>query len=297
MTMMRSLISCGAALVVLTVGLPAAPRLAPRTIYVTAVDKNVPVTDMTAADFVVKEDGKVRDITTAQIATTPMSIALMLDNGGLSLGAIRQGSGQLIEALQGRAEFAIYTISVRKLTLIDFTRDIPALYAGLQQLLARNSNAVDLLDGFVEVSGAFVARKAERPVIIAVATEGDEVSNTRANVVLEAIQRSRARVYYVGLGAPATQGTRAGVNRPADSTDGESTNRNAVLGSAPKNSGGRSESSLQPSGVTTFMKEVASELAAQYAITYETDVPEAKLSVETKRRGITLRAPARVGTK
>ena len=42
------------------------------------------------------------------------------------------------------------------------------------------------------------------------------------------------------------------------------------------------------------MKEFADELLAQYAIAYATDAPEAKLTVETKRRGVTLRAPARV---
>jgi VWFA-related protein len=297
MKLMRFLLSCSAALLVLTVSLPATPRMATRTIYVSALTKNVPVTDMTAADFVVKEEGKVRDIATAQIATTPMSIALMLDNGGLSLGAVRQGAGLFIEALQGRAEFAIFSISGRKLTVVDFTRDIPALYAGLQTLLARNTTTVDVLDGFVEVAGALAARKAERPVIVLVATEGDEISNTRGTVVLEAIQRSGARVYHVGLGPPVTSGTRGGVNRPADSTEFESANRNAVLAAAPKNSGGRTETALQANGITTSMKQFADELAAQYAITYATDLPEARLSVETKRRGVTLRAPARVGAK
>ena len=135
---------------------------------------------MTAADFVVKENGAVREIATAQVATVPMSIALMLDNGGMALGAIRQGAGQFIEALQGRAEFAIFTIAVRKLTLVDFTKDIPSLYEGLKTLLARNTNSVDLLDGFVDVSKAFQARGAARPVIVAVAAEGEEVSSTRA---------------------------------------------------------------------------------------------------------------------
>ena len=158
---MRSLILCAAAIVLLSASVATTPQQKTRTIFVSAIANKLPVTDLTAADFVVKENGAVREIATAQVATVPMSIALMLDNGGMALGAIRQGAGQFIEALQGRAEFAIFTISVRKLTLVDFTKDIPSLYEGLKTLLARNTNSVDLLDAFVDVSKAF-SREAPR---------------------------------------------------------------------------------------------------------------------------------------
>ncbi len=216
---MRSLLPAATAILVLAGGVAASPQMATRTIYVSALAKNVPVTDMTAADFVVKEDGKVRDVTAAQIATTPMSIALMLDNGGLSLGAIRQGAGQFIEALQGKAEFSIVTIGGRKLTLVDFSSDIPALYAGLKSLLARNTTTVDLLDGFIEVSNAFRAREAARPVIVAIAAEGEEVSNTRAPVGTrgDSAQRRKGVLHRPGraghAGHPRRSGPARGLHR------------------------------------------------------------------------------------
>src|SRR6188768_1217642 len=88
----------------------AAPAIQPgtRTIFVTAFgDKGVPEKDMTAAEFLIKEDGKTREVVSAAISRTPMQILLMLDDSGLALGAIRQGAGQFVEALQGQAEFAI----------------------------------------------------------------------------------------------------------------------------------------------------------------------------------------------
>ena len=45
-------------------------------------------------------------------------------------------------------------------------------------------------------------------------TEGEELSSARAEVVLDAIQRSGARMSYIGLGAPVTAG-----NKPAYSAD------------------------------------------------------------------------------
>jgi VWFA-related protein len=278
----------------------ASSQAGTRTVYVSALgDKEAPVADLTAADLTVKEDGKPREIVSAEIAKTPLQVVLMLDDSGLALGAIRQGAGQFVEALQGKAEFAIITMGGRNLPYVDFTGDPPTLYAALQKLFARNSPPTYILDGFLEAAQTFIRRKAERPVIVAVATEGEELSNARAEVVLDAIQKSGAKLFWIGLGPPSTQGTRPALSadRPADSTESESGKRNAVLGAAPKNSGGRSEQALQSSGVPVMMKQFAAELAGQYAITYKTDSTEAKLSVETKRKGVKLRAPSRVGAR
>jgi VWFA-related protein len=270
-----------------------------RTVYVAALARGAGVAGLGAADFVVKEDGKVRDIVAVVPATTPMHVALMLDNGGLFLNAIREGAGEFIKTLQGKGEFAVVTIGGRALTLVEFTPSVATLFVGLNKLLARSTTSTDLLDGFLDVTAEFQRRKAARPVIVAIANEMEEVSNTRAPVVLEALQKQNVQLYYIGLGAPAIQGTRpaVGENAPARATDAETGNRNTVLATAPKISGGRSEQVFQESGVTTLMKQFADELASQYAITYSTNALQAKLSVETTRKGVTLRAPTRVGSR
>jgi hypothetical protein len=271
-----------------------------RTIFVTAYgDKGVPEKDMTPADFLVKEDGKAREVVSAAISRTPMQILLMLDDSGLSLGAIRQGSGQFVEALQGQAEFAITTIGANNVPLIDYTRDPPALFDALRGMLARNNAPVYVLEGLLDGTRALIKRNAARPVIVLVATEGEEFSSVSSDDVLDSLQKSGARFYYIGLGPPVTKGYNPGlgVARPADATEYESSKRNAVLGAAPKNSGGRSEQALQPSGVPVMMKQFATELANVYEVTYKTDVASAKLGVETKRKGVKLRAPLRVGVR
>jgi VWFA-related protein len=277
-----------------------APQTATRTVYISAVDnKEAPVEGLTAADFTIKEDGNTREVVSAEIARTPMQAVLMLDDSGLGLGAIRQGAGQFIETLQGRAEFAIVTMGGRNLPLVDFTADPPTLYAGLQKMLTRNAPSTYILDGLVEAAQTLQRRKAARPVILLVVVEGEELSSARPEVVMNEIQKSGAKLYYVGLGPPVTQGNRPAyaAARAGDSTEDESGKRNSVLGSAPKNSGGRSEQILQSSGLVGLLKQMAVELAGQYSLTYKTDSAEAKLSVETKKKGVKLRAPARVGSK
>jgi VWFA-related protein len=299
MTRVLTVLVAAVAALGLTTGV-GARQTSQRTVYVTATTgKYVPVMDLAASDFVVKEDGKAREIVKAERATVPLHVALMLDNGGVAINAIRQGSAELVKALQGNATFTVVTIGGRALTLVEFTDSVPTVFVGLGNLLARNTTTTDLLDGMLELSAEFQRRKAERPVIIAIATEGEEVSNTRAPVVLEALQKSGTRLYYIGLGPPVTQGSRPSLagNRPDSGTDAETANRNTVLGTGPKNSGGRSEQVLQDTGLVPLMKQFADELLNQYAVTYATDAPQAKLNVETKRKGVTLRAPARVGAR
>ena len=51
------------------------------------------------------------------------------------------------------------------------------------------------------------------------------------------------------------------------------------------------------SGLPTLMRQMATEIAGQYAVTYRTDTDRARLSVETRRKGVKLRAPARIGNR
>jgi hypothetical protein len=152
-----------------------------------------------------------------------------------------------------------------------------------------------LLDGILQATTIFQRKEAQRPVIVAVSTEGEELSDVRAPALLDALQKSRARFYYIGLGFPITQGNRPALsaNQPESSTEYETANRSAVLGAAPKNSGGRSEQALQPNGVVVLMQQFADELAAQYAITYQAGAVGGKLSFETTRKGIRVRGPVR----
>ena len=272
-----------------------------RTVYVTAVDRNgQPVPGLTAKDFRIKEDGRLREIAGVEVATQPMQIALLLDDGGPSLGAIRQATGEFIERLQGKSVFTLVTTGGRPQTRVNFTEDPRVLYGALENLFANPAPTTRFLEALAEAARNLERRRATRPVIVAIIAEGEELSDVRADVVLQAVQQSRAVFYYIGLGMPVISGTRPSLqaNRPADSTEHASVQRNVVIGAAPRNSGGRSEQVLQPSGVLPMMEQFAAELAVrQYAVTYFTNSGQGKLEVDTPRPDVKLRAPARVGDK
>jgi hypothetical protein len=271
-----------------------------RTVYVSALDPDGrPVPGLTADDFRIKEDGQLRGITKAEVATQPMQIALLLDDGGRSLAAIRQATGQFVERLQRRAQFSLITTAGQPQTRVTFTTDPRQIYDALQNTFANAAPTTQLLDAVREAANGFARRRVARPVIVAVVNEGEELSGSGADAVLEAIQKSGAVFFYIGLGAPVTSGTRPalGTNRAADSTEYESVQRNIVIGAGPRNSGGRGEQVLAPSGVEPLMLEFAAELVGQYAVTYETKAARARLEVTTVRPGIRVRAPARIGER
>jgi VWFA-related protein len=294
----RAVLCSGALLVGLGAAIDAVPQAVTRTIYVTAVNRDgLNIAGLTVADFTVKEDGKQRAVESVEPATEPMHIAILLDDGGPSLGAVRQGAGNFVERLQGKAQFSLMTTGGRPRRVVDFTTDPRVVYAALQKTVANTAPTTNFLDALVEATRALIRREATRPVIVAMVAEGEELSEVRANTVLQALQQSRAAFYYLGLGMPVTSGTAPSyqANRPADSTQSAAMQRNLVLGSGPRNSGGRSEQILQASGVVPMMLNFASELEGQYAITYRTDAAGGALTVETSRSGIRLRAPVRVG--
>ena len=118
--------------------LPAAGRspaaATTRTVYVTVTDdKGAAVTDLTAADFAVKEGGKARDILTAEPAKVKMRTAVMVDERLLGDGPTRKGLFEFLKRLQPASEFALITVGLRNQTVVDYTSDLNVIVAAINK--------------------------------------------------------------------------------------------------------------------------------------------------------------------
>jgi len=267
-----------------------------RKVYVTALDgKGSVVTDLTAADFAVKEGGKEREIVKAEVATAPMQVAVIVDDNGS--GLFRVPVANFLNKLLGHGEFAISTVNGQTMKVVDYTKDVQALRAAIDKLMARPAtpDGGQLLEGISEAALELTKRKAERPVIVALSVPADEQSPLSARQVLNQLRDSGASLHVISVAASAIRSTSA-TTKPSDALEGP-INIGEVLGDGPKQSGGRRDEIVAAAGIVEGLVKVADDLLGQYAISYTLPdgvKPDERFSITTKRKGVTLRAPSRI---
>jgi VWFA-related protein len=302
--------ACTSSFAVVLAGLlafPSRPALQPRTrtVYVSATDKQgIAVTDLQASDVEIKEGGKVREIVSAAPATIPLRIALLVADQGT--GAFQLGLGRFMQRLLGHAEFQLVSVIVQPETLVDFSHNGPDLSAALARLGPRGRQQGGQLMEAIQDATTAVQHDGRRPVIVVVRLGGEAASALSADDVREQLRKSGAMLYVVSAaGAQAAapsqaRGTDAlsvqqGQFRDAELAEG-AFNLAAVLGDGAKESGGHHDQVIATT-LSKALEQLADELLHQYEITYTLPdgvKPSDRLSVSSKRKGVTLRAPSRL---
>ena len=277
-----------------------------RTIYVSVTDKSgASVTDMQASEFEVKDGGKTCSIVSVAPAEIPLRIALLVADQGT--GAFQLGTGRFMQKLLGHAEFALYSVVIQPEKLIEFSHDGADLSAALKRLgpRGREIGSAQLLEAIQEATKE-VRHENRRPAIVVMRLGGEGPTTLNGNDVREELRRSGAVLYVVsaagaqGTAPPQARGTDAVSVQQGQLRDQELSDSqfalNQVLGDGAKDSGGRHDQVI----TTTHAKaveQVAEELLHQYDIKYmlpDGAKPAEKISVSTKRKGVTLHAPSRV---
>ena len=146
---------------------PRASDKRTRDIYVSVVDgSGKAVTGLTAEDFTVREDGVVREVTSAGPATEQLTISMLVDDSQAAADAIqfmRDAIPAFVQRLDGKAEIAIATIGERPTNQIDYTTSADALKKVIGRLFQKTGSGAYLLEGIVEVSRGLQKREAKRP--------------------------------------------------------------------------------------------------------------------------------------
>ena len=262
-----------------------------RTIVISALDqKKAPVTDLTPADITVREDGVAREVLRVQRATTPLTIALLVDDSAAAESAmadVRTGLTAFLDALDARDEVALIEFGERPHVLVDYTRDRARLKNAVGRLFTRDGSGAYFLDAIVDVSRGLEKRAPERAVIVSVMTEGVEFSTRSYQPVLDRLFASGAQLHALVLSGEVQ------ANQAAD----EMRNRNIVLDEGTRGTGGRRDQLLSSLALGTTLKELASELDHQWVVTYsrpDTLIPPTRVQVEARRDGLTVRARTRM---
>jgi VWFA-related protein len=268
-----------------------------RKLYVTALDDSgAAVTDLTAADFAVKEGGKPRLVARAEPAVAKMQIAILVDDNGT--GLFRVAVARFIQSLLGRAEFSISTVTGQTMKLVDYTTDTRALSDAVARLGVRPeiNDGSQLLDGITGTSRDMIKRKAGRPIIVVLTVGGEDVTPMEPDDALDDLRKGGAALYVVSV----LNSAMARVPTPSRAADmiSEGHALSAVLGDGPKRSGGYREEISAMAGVDPGLQQLAEQLKRQYVIEYALDgKPSDRVAISVTRKNVTLHAPTHVPNK
>jgi hypothetical protein len=257
----------------------ATPGIA-RSVHVNTFDeKGDPVEDLAPADFVVKEGGKAREVRAYHPASGLMQIALIVDDNGTGL-----------------FRAPLYRFG-QPLKLTDYTMDARVLSEALGGLSVRPAtpDGGQLLQGIYEAATDLEKREARRPVIIALSVPGEEHKTLPARHVLDKLKDSGASL-HVFLVAGSAGRPMANVTKPSALLE-ENMNLGEVLADGSKQSGGTREDIVASAGGLIGLQRLAEDLLHQYVIDYDLPPgtkPSDRISITVKRKGVSVRAPARI---
>ncbi|MDH4063805.1 MAG: hypothetical protein OEW19_05350, partial [Acidobacteriota bacterium] len=262
-----------------------------RVLYVSAVDTatGAPVETLQPGDLRVTEDGRAREVIRVTPATSPMPMAVLVDNQAAAQATIadlRTGLTTFLSGVEGLGPVAIVTVADRPTIAQDYTSDQARLTAAAGRIFAQPDSGATLLDAIREITRGLQRREEDRAAVVLVTTELTEFSTLHYSQVLDALRESGAMMSAVVLRNPR------GSNQ-----DDPARNRAVVLDRGVTETGGLGVDVLTSMGYAAALKQIASALTHQYRVVYarpETLIPPERVSVEAARGSLKVYgAPAR----
>ena len=253
-----------------------------RVLYVSVWDQatRAPITGLGPDAFNVREDGSRREVLRVTPATSPMSVAIIVDNSEATtptIADLRKALTGFVKSLDGLGPVAIITVADRPTVLRDYTTDRKQLHDAANKVFAMPGSGATLLDAIVEVSQGIAKRDTDRAAIVIVTGEHREFSNRHYRDVLEALAKGGAQMHALVLTGPG-----------GSSLDDEARNRASVLDLGPKASGGTREDVLTSQAFDVKLQEMAAMLKSQHRVVYgrpTTLIPPEKIDVSATKSG------------
>jgi len=265
-----------------------------RDVFVNITKDGVPATDVAITDLTVREDNQDREVVAVRPATTPMRIALLIDNSQVTTPAIaeiRSGMTGFINAIfkaSPDSTMSIMTFGDRPTPVEKFTNAAPVLVRAAQKTFQVTGSGGYLLDAIQDAAKSLRKDPAPRQMIVAFVDEtGQEFSNAGRQQVLDALRFANASLWIVAL---------QGGTVYMDSQ--EARDRSATIDEGTAATGGAQLALLNRISLPPKMLEMAGLLTSQLQITYgrpDQTVPPKKLDVQLNRKELKLTAPRWAG--
>jgi len=252
-----------------------------RALTVTLVDdKGQEVTDVSAADVALVENGVHRDIASFARDLRPLTAAILVDSSAAVSSSYRLNVVDAVVGLVARlpegARYSIWTTGDRPTKVLDYTDDRGAAGAALRRVAPQGGNYT--LDALAEASAdlAKLAREGDRRAVVAVTGLGPEFSYRDKQRSAEEAE-GRADLF---------------LSVQIDAGEGDFDTRTRLsyaLERLATASGGRADQVLSYMALDSALKKLSTYVSSAFRLRYAT-VPE------LKKRKLELRV-ARPGTK
>ena len=246
-----------------------------------------PVTDLTAEEFAIEEDGLATKIVSAQLGTQPMKVALLVDNGdavGTDTNSLRDGLEAFLDTLPPKHEVGLFTIARQVRMRVDFTTDRAELKDQADGIFVDTGAGAVMMDGLFETWERRFDDGDFWPVFVLVVTDGAEISGNVSETEYDRFVRElvdRAATVHVVL--VSTRGGGIQTNYAINLT---------------QHTGGLYASLAAVTGLPRTLTEYATkmgdhfdQMADRYRVVFErqTDNPNARLGVGVNRPAVAVR--------
>jgi Ca-activated chloride channel family protein len=260
-------------------------RSTDRGMFVSVLNKDgAPVTGLTPAEFVVREDGVAREVFRAERATEPITLTVLVDTSQAArpyIADMRRALQAFVKRMAGKNPMAITVFGERPSVITDYTLDVPALEKGIDRVFSTSGSGSYLLQGVEEICTSLTKRDFDRAVILAITAGGPEFSDRNYEEFVSKLRDSGA-----------TFDAMVFTLEPPNLADFGQRNREMFLDAATRATGGDRFSLLSSMALDGALARLADELTSQYRITYgrpESLIPPEKIEVSVRRPGLTAR--------
>ena len=274
------------ALFALVPGVSARSQGVEKSIFVSVLDaQNKPVTDLTAAEF------GIREVVSVKKATQPIYLQILADttkeagaSGMMTRAETGAGISELIRDIRTSltntihhvneaapdAMIAVMEFGQASRMVQDYTNKVADLDKAVTRLFPQPNAQSVLLEAIIEASKQLSKKPSPRRAVFILNVEpGDEQSREPPQKILQEFSNARASMWAVSI-------QRGDLKNPA---------RDVVLNRLTQITGGRREFIVGQSAIEGWLKIYADALLNQYEVTYKRpeDKPATQVATGTTR--------------
>jgi hypothetical protein len=286
-----------AAAAALLVALPSPAQTVEREMFVSVLDQaGTPVTTLGVPDFIVREDGRVREVLRARRASEPIDIALLIDNSqalGNQVNDVRKGLEAFVAQMRPHAQISVVGLGDRPTIYADYTNSAEQLARGIGFVFPIQGAGAYILDAVEEVLKGLEKRKPERSAVVVVFVGGREFSTGTYQPLIDGLKARGTSLNVLTVS----------VTTPPDVQTTEGRNRELLFDRGSSDTGGWRDNVLTSMAVADALGRLAAELLAQYRVTFarpDALIPPQKTEVSVRPAGLKARGiliPQRAAAK